>query len=153
MVTRREVVGAAVAGTAAAGLWKPCAAIVPTGARTYWKADRRSTGHVMQPWLEYDLGRRRSVSILWEGEFERELANIHRFWIDIRTTPESEWKRIADVTDWGFQNSNEDAFVGWPMNVFHEERRFAPTKARYVRLTVAQSVAAAIIHEFDVYER
>ena len=32
MVTRREVVGAAVAGTVAAGLWKPCVALGQTGA-------------------------------------------------------------------------------------------------------------------------
>lgn len=122
---------------------------------SYWKADRGSTGYVTQPWLEYDLGRERSISraILWEGEYEGELANMHRFWIDIKTSSESEWKRIADVTDWGFQNSKEDAVANWPMNVFHQEVRFSPEKARYVKLTIVETVAAAIVHEFDVYER
>lgn len=122
---------------------------------TFWKADRGSTGYVTQPWLQYDLGRERSISraILWEGRYEGELANIHRFWIEIKTDSATDWKRIADVTDWGFADSKENVFVDWPMNVFHQEIRFQPVKARYLKLTIVESYAAPIIHEFDVYER
>ena len=123
--------------------------------KTYWKADHGPSGYVSQPWLEYDLGRERSISraILREGEYEGELANIHRFWMDIRTDIGEPWRRIADVTDWGFESSEEAAFAAWPINVFHPEIRFQPVAARYLRLTIVQSHELPIIHEFALYER
>jgi len=123
--------------------------------KTYWKADHGPSGYVSQPWLEYDLGRERIISraILREGEYEGELANIRRLWMDMRTDIGEPWRRVADVTNWGFESGDEAAFAAWPMNVFHQEMRFQPVAARYVRLTIAQSHELPSIHEFALYER
>jgi hypothetical protein len=39
------------------------------------------------------------------------------------------------------------------MAVFHQEIRFKPVSARYVRLKITRATAAPIIHEFELYER
>lgn len=119
--------------------------------RTYWEAD----GKTKQPWLEYDLGSVKSLSraVLFEGAYEGELANIHRYTIEVRGEPEAEWKKVSDVTTWGFDTSEEEAFFDWPMTVFHPEVRFAPVAAQFVRLKILKAVSAPIIHEFEIYER
>lgn len=116
---------------------------------TYWKSD----GKTPQPWIEFDLGSDRSISraILFEGWYQGELANIHRFEIDAESG--GKWKQVADVTSWGQGTPHERAFDNWPMAVFHQEIRFAPVSARRVRLKITRSVAAPVINEFQLYER
>ncbi|HEV2268710.1 MAG TPA: alpha-L-fucosidase [Steroidobacteraceae bacterium] len=116
---------------------------------TYWKSD----GKTEQPWIEFDLGIERSVSraILFEGWYQGQFANIHRFEIDVETG--GKWKQVADVTAWGQGTPTEHAFDNWPMAVFHQEVRFAPVSARRVRLKITRATAAPVIHEFQLYER
>jgi alpha-L-fucosidase len=116
---------------------------------TYWKSD----GQTKQPWLEYDLGSEKSISraTLFEGAYEGELANIHRFQIDVKSG--ADWKRIADVTTWGFDTGQEEDFFEWPISVFHPEVRFAPVSAQFVRLKILKAVETPVIHEFELHER
>lgn len=116
---------------------------------TYWKSD----GKTQQPWIEFDLGSERSVSraILFEGWDQGELANIHRFEIDVDAG--GKWKPVADVTSWGQGTPHERAFDTWPMAVFHQEIRFAPVSGRYFRLKITRATAAPVVHEFELYER
>jgi alpha-L-fucosidase len=116
---------------------------------TYWKSD----GQTKQPWLEYDLGSEKSISraTLFEGEYEGELANIHRYQIDVKSG--ADWKRVADVTTWGFDTGQEEDFFEWPISVFHPEVRFAPVSAQYVRLKILKAVETPVIHEFELHER
>ena len=64
---------------------------------TYWQSD----GKTQQPWIEFDLGAEKSVSraILFEGWYQGQLANIHRF--EIEADAGGKWKQVADVTAWG----------------------------------------------------
>ncbi len=119
--------------------------------RTAWKAD---TG-IKQPWIEFDLGAEKTLAraILFEGAYEGELANIHRYQVDVRSHETDDWKRIDDVKTWGFDTSQEEDFFEWPISVFHPELRFTPTSARYVRVKVLEAVAPPVIHAFDLYER
>ena len=136
--------------------------------QTCWKAD----GHTKQPWIEFDLGSEKTLSraTLFEGEYEGELANIHRYQIEVKAGengkpgdgseacwPECSagegWKRIADVRSWGSETGQEDDFNDWPISVFHPEVRFAPVRARWVRLKILKSVAPPVVHEFELYER
>jgi alpha-L-fucosidase len=116
---------------------------------TYWKSD----GKTAQPWLEFDLGEVRSISraVLIEGWYQGELANIHRFQIDIKSA--TQWQQVVDVNSWGAGTPQEHAFDNWPMAVFHQEIRFKPVSARYVRVKITRTTAAPIIHEFELYER
>lgn len=121
----------------------------------FWKSD----GRTRQPWLEFDLQKDRTLSraTLFEGAYEGELANIHRYQIEVKTQADHElgipWKRIADVTTWGFETSQEEDFFEWPISVFHPEVRFEPVSARYVRLKILKSVDTPAIHEFELHER
>jgi alpha-L-fucosidase len=117
--------------------------------RTYWKSD----GKTKQPWLEYDLGSVKSFSrtTLFEGEFEGELANIHRYQIEARVG--EAWKQVADVTPWGFDKGQETDFDTWPLSVFHPEVRFAPVSTQHVRLKIIRATDTPIIHEFELHER
>jgi hypothetical protein len=63
------------------------------------------------------------------------------------------WKQVADVTAWGAGTAKEAAFDNWPIDVFHQEVRFDPVKARRVRLRITRASSAPIIHEFQLYER
>lgn len=116
---------------------------------TFWQAD----GKTPQPWIEFDLGADRSVSraILFEGWDQGELANIHRFVIEVEAG--GKWKQAADVTSWGQGKPEEKAFDTWPMAVFHQEIRFDPVTARRVRLKITRASAAPVIHEFQLYAR
>jgi alpha-L-fucosidase len=116
---------------------------------TYWKSD----GKTEQPWLVFDLGDERSISraVLFEGWYQGELANIHRFQIDIKSA--AEWQQVIDVNSWGAGTPQEHAFDNWPMAVFHQEIRFKPVSARYVRLKITRATAAPIIHELELYAR
>jgi alpha-L-fucosidase len=117
--------------------------------RTCWTAD----GKTEKPWLEYDLGGAKTFSraILFEGEWEGQLANIHHYQIEARS--ESGWKLAADVTPWGHGSPRERAFDDWPMSVFHPEVRFPPMTARFIRLRIVRATAAPAVHEFELYER
>jgi alpha-L-fucosidase len=119
--------------------------------RTFWTAD----GATKQPWLLFDLGGERMISraTLFEGAYEGELANIHRYQIEVKAKEADDWKRISDATTWGFEMSQEEDFFDWPISVFHPEVRFAPVRARYVRLKILKAVAPPVIHEFELYER
>jgi len=136
--------------------------------QTFWKSD----GHTKQPWIEFDLGTEKTVSraTLFEGEYEGELANIHRYQIEVKLgdewkpvegasacwpecQPGREWKRVADISTWGTDTGQEEDFSDWPISVFHPEIRFTPVRARRVRLKILKSVAPAVIHEFELYER
>jgi len=119
--------------------------------RTAWTADAATK----QPWIEFDLGSERKLgrAILFEGAFEGELANIHRYQVDVRSSETGEWRRIDDVKTWGFDTSEEEDFFEWPISVFKPELRFTPTSARYVRVKVLRAVAPPVIHAFDLYER
>jgi alpha-L-fucosidase len=116
---------------------------------TYWKSD----GKTEQPWLEFDLGEVSDISraVLLEGWYQGELANIHRFQIDIKAV--AQWHQVVDVNSWGAGTPQERAFDNWPMAVFHQEVRFKRVRARYVRLKITRASAAPIIHEFELYER
>jgi alpha-L-fucosidase len=116
---------------------------------TYWKSD----GKTPQPWIEFDLGAERSISraILFEGWYQGQFANIHRFEIDVESG--GKWKQITDVTSWGQGTKHEHAFDNWPMAVFHQEIRFKPVTARRVRLKITRATAAPVINEFELYER
>jgi alpha-L-fucosidase len=116
---------------------------------TYWKSDGKS----QQPWLEFDLGGKRSISraILFEGSYQGELANIHGF--EIEAESGGKWKQVANVTAWGAGKTNEHAFDNWPLAVFHQEIRFDPVSAQRVRLKITRATAAPVIHEFQIYER
>jgi alpha-L-fucosidase len=118
--------------------------------RTFWKAD----GQTKQPWLQFDLGSEKTISraTLFEGAYEGELANIHRYQIDVKSSETDAWKRVSDATTWGFDTGQEEEFFEWPISVFHPELRFTPVSARFVRLKILKSVAAPIIHEFELYE-
>jgi hypothetical protein len=119
--------------------------------RTAWKAD---TG-TKQPWIEFDLGAEKSVSraILFEGAYEGELANIHRYVVEARSKPEDTWKKVDDVRTWGFDTGEEEDFYEWPISVFKPEMRFAATSARYFRVKILKMVAPPVIHSFELYER
>ena len=116
---------------------------------TYWESD----GKTQQPWIEFDLGSERSLSraILFEGWYQGQFANIHRFEIDVEAG--GKWKQVADVTAWGQGTPSERAFDTWPMAVFHQEVRFAPVSARRVRLMITRATAAPVVQEFQLYER
>jgi alpha-L-fucosidase len=116
---------------------------------TFWKSDGKSK----RPWLEYDLVSAKSISraILFEGEYEGELANIHRYQIEVKIG--DAWKQVADVTPWGFEKGQETDFDTWPLSVFHPEIRFAPVSAQHVRLTIIRFTDTPVIHEFELYER
>jgi alpha-L-fucosidase len=116
---------------------------------TYWKSD----GKTKEPWLEFDLGTAKSISraVLFEGWYEGELANIHRFEVDVKSA--GKWQQIVDVNPWGAGTPAEHAFDNWPMSVFHQEIRFKPVSARFVRLKITRITAAPVIHEFELYER
>jgi alpha-L-fucosidase len=118
---------------------------------TAWKDD----GQTKQPWITFDLGSTKSISraTLFEGAYEGEFANIHRYQIEVKVAQSDDWKRIADVTTWGFDESREEDFFTWPISVFHPEVRFAPEQARYVRLKILKSVAPPVIREFDLFVR
>src|SRR3546814_3940209 len=49
---------------------------------TAWQAD---TG-TKQPWIQFDLGAEKTIAraILFEGAYEGELADIHRYKVDVR---------------------------------------------------------------------
>jgi hypothetical protein len=117
--------------------------------RTAWKAD----GETKQPWVEFDLGRERTISraILFEGAYEGELANIHRCWIEVKDG--EDWKKIVDAKTWGFDTGQEEDFFDWPISVFAPEMHFSPVKARFVRLKVLKTLAPPVIHQFELYER
>ena len=119
--------------------------------RTAWKADTATK----QPWVEFDLGSEKSVSraILFEGEYEGELANIHRFQVEARSNPADPWKRVDDVKTWGFDTGEEEDFYEWPISVFKPEMRFTPTRGRYFRVKILKYVAPPVIHAFELYER
>jgi alpha-L-fucosidase len=119
--------------------------------RSAWRADAGTK----QPWIEFDLGSDKTLSraILFEGAYEGELANIHRYQVDVRSTEADAWKRIDDVKTWGFDTSEEEDFFEWPISVFKPELRFTPTTARYVRVKVLKAVAPPVIHAFELYER
>jgi alpha-L-fucosidase len=119
--------------------------------RTAWKAD----GKTKQPWLEFDLGSPKIISraTLFEGAYEGELANIHRYTIEVKTSEADAWNKISDITTWGFDTGQEEDFYEWPISVFHPEVRFTPIGARYVRLKILKSVAPPVIHEFELFER
>ncbi|WP_245539957.1 alpha-L-fucosidase [Rudaea cellulosilytica] len=118
---------------------------------TAWKAD----GQTKQPWLIFDLGSERVISraILFEGTYEGELANIHRYQIEVKLFENESWRRIADVTTWGFDTGQEEDFFDWPISVFHPEVRFSSERARFVRLKILKSISPPIVHQFELYER
>lgn len=119
--------------------------------RTAWKADATAK----QPWIEFDLGAEKSISraILFEGAYEGELANIHRYQVDARSNETDTWKRVDDVKTWGFDTGEEEDFYEWPISVFKPEMRFTPVTARYVRVKILKAVALPVIHAFELYER
>lgn len=116
---------------------------------TAWKAD----GSTKQPWVEFDLGSPKLLSraTLFEGAYEGELANIHRYQIDVKVG--EDWRRVADVKTWGFDTGQEEDFYEWPISVFAPEVRFEPVTAQVVRLKIIKTVAPPVIHEFELYER
>lgn len=116
---------------------------------TYWKSD----GEAPQPWIEWDLGAEKRISraILLEGWYQGELANIHRYEIDVESG--GKWKQVVDVTAWGEGKPEAHKYDNWPMAVFHPEVRFAPVSARRVRLKITRASAPPVINEFQLYER
>jgi alpha-L-fucosidase len=114
---------------------------------TFWKAD----GKAAQPWLEYDLGSEKSISraILFEGAYEGECSNIHQMQIEAKSG--EQWTLVSDVFAWA--KDGNPVFDEWPMSVSHPEIRFAPVKARYIRLKLARVTGVPLIHEFQLYER
>ncbi len=114
---------------------------------TCWKGD----GKTQQPWLEYDLGTARTISraILFEGEYEGELSNIHKLQIEAQI--DGKWKAVTEVlTTWG---NGEPPFDDWPISIMHPEIRFPPVQAQHVRLKMLRVSSKPIIHEFELYER
>src|SRR3546814_15859884 len=89
---------------------------------TAWQAD---TG-TKQPWIQFDLGAEKTIAraILFEGAYEGELADIHRYQVDVRVNETDGWKRVEDVKTWGFDTSEEADFFEWPSSVFKPEMRF-----------------------------
>src|SRR3546814_15894397 len=87
---------------------------------TAWQAD---TG-TKQPWIQFDLGAEKTIAraILFEGAYEGELADIHRYQVDVRVNETDGWKRVEDVKTWGFDTSEEEDFFEWPIPVFKPER-------------------------------
>jgi len=116
---------------------------------TFWQGD----GKTQPAWLEYDLGHEQSISraVLFEGRYEGERAHIQKFQIQVRSGNE-DWKGVMNVNGWGGE-SDTAAFDEWPISVSHPEVRFAPVKARYVRLKLVRTVDLPVIHEFELYER
>ena len=116
---------------------------------TYWRSD----GSTEKCWLEFDLGRVRTVSraILLEGYYQGEDANIREAELLVQTG--SGWQRVAEIRAWGAGTPQAKAFDNWPMAVFHQEIRFKAIDTRHIWLKIKRATAAPVIHEFDVYER
>jgi alpha-L-fucosidase len=114
---------------------------------TYWQSD----GKTEQPWLEYDLGSEKTISraVLFEGEYEGQLANIHKMQIEV--FEKGQWAPVTPLlTSWG---NGEPPFDDWPISVMHPEIRFKPTAARRVRLRLVRVTGRPSIHSFELYER
>jgi alpha-L-fucosidase len=114
---------------------------------TYWQSD----GKTEQPWLEYDLGSEKTLSraVLFEGEYEGQLANIHKMQIDV--LQKDQWIPVTPLlTSWG---NGEPPFDDWPISVMHPEIRFKPTATRRVRLRLVRVTGRPSIHSFELYER
>lgn len=114
---------------------------------TYWQSD----GKTEQPWLEYDLGSEKTISraVLFEGEYEGQLANIHKMQIEV--FQKDQWTPITPLlTSWG---NGEPPFDDWPISVMHPEIRFKPTATRRVRLRLVRVTGRPSIHSFEIFER
>jgi hypothetical protein len=97
---------------------------------------------VNSAWLEIDLGKERDISHCWLSEsedrfwpIETDRGNIREFTIEAKE--DSEWKELARGT-----NIGADKVI-----------KFAPYKARYVRLNIIKSAGQGPIHinEFQVF--
>lgn len=113
---------------------------------TFWEAE----GNVEQPWIEYDLGKERSISraVLFEGEYEAQYSNLRTVRLQARVN--GSWKTIKDVKAWG---DGTKTFNEWPLSIFNPEIRFDAVTTRYVRLEVILATGKPVIHEFELYER
>lgn len=113
---------------------------------TAWKA----IGNVEQPWLEYDLGKERSISraILQEGMEEGQYNNIRIAQLQVKT--DTGWQTVREISAWGYGSSKYDE---WPISVSVPEIRFNPITTRYLRLLITRHTGNPVIHEFEVYER
>ena len=109
---------------------------------TWWQAGPGAK----KGWLEYDLGRERTLSraILFEGKEEAQYNRIRHIQIQTKSKASEQWKTII--------NSRE-GLASWPLSIMAPEIKFAPTAARYVRLNILRTTDCPIIHEFKLYER
>jgi hypothetical protein len=112
---------------------------------TSWKSDGKLG------WLEYDLGKEKTVSraVFFEGKDEGQLANIRSY--QIQALVAGLWKTVKEVHSFG--DGDNPSFDSWPISVFYPEIRFAPVTTRYVRLVIVRSTANPVIHEFELYEK
>lgn len=114
---------------------------------TFWRAD----GSTAQPWLEYDLGCRKSISraILFEGQYEGQCANIHKMQIEVLEN--GCWNPVTEMLSaWG---NGEPVFDDWPISIRYPEIRFGPVRAQHIRLTLVRVTNKPVIHQFELFGR
>ena len=100
---------------------------------TYWAGD------LLPQWLDVDLGRVETISRVWVQTYFGDKRHYH-YRIEVSEDNRS-WRKVAEKTDNALSTEKGD------------EHRFAPCKARYVRVTILSNSAnnAGHIAELGVY--
>lgn len=113
---------------------------------TAWKAD----GRVAEPWLQYDLGKKVSVSraILFEGKEEGQYNNIRI--AKLQALTDTGWHTLREISAWGYGTPKFDE---WPISVSVPEIKFDPVVTSAVRLLITRHTGLPVIHELEVYEK